>query len=157
MTAKSPEDDDRLVEDIYDALDEGAPERALASARIALHDAPDDPVLHFLAASRCANWIFPPKPSQNSAVPSRRIPTTRNSSRSRRGVFAMCRFGEAKADAESALATEIAQADALWVLGLVLEREGRLKRRTRSSTPPPASIRSVFGRRCDCLATRLPR
>ena len=50
MIGKQGEDDDGLVEDIYDALDDGEPERALAAARIALHDAPDDPVLHFLAA-----------------------------------------------------------------------------------------------------------
>ena len=49
MSPKRTEDDDRLVEEIYDALDDGQPERALAAARIALHATPDDPVLHFLA------------------------------------------------------------------------------------------------------------
>jgi len=51
MIGHSGEDDDRLVEEIYDALDAGEPERALASARIALHEAPDDPILHFLAGA----------------------------------------------------------------------------------------------------------
>jgi hypothetical protein len=52
MSAKRPEDDDRLVEEIYDALDDASPERALASARIALHDAPDDPCCISWRASR---------------------------------------------------------------------------------------------------------
>ena len=126
MTAKRPEDDDRLVEEIYDALDEGAPERALASARIALHDAPDDPVLHFLAGIALCELDLSEEAvlEFGHAIASDPDDPEFRAARAQ-ALFATCRFAEARDDAETALATERAHADALWVLGLVLEREGR--------------------------------
>jgi predicted Zn-dependent protease with MMP-like domain len=126
MTPKRPEDDDRVVEDIYDALDDGAPERALASARIALHEAPDDPVLHFLAGIALRELDVP----ADAVVEfSRAIASDPDDPEFRaaraEALYATCRFEEAQADAESALATDRTQADALWVMGLVLERRGR--------------------------------
>ena len=127
MSAKGPEDDDRLVEEIYDALDDGAPERALASARIALHDAPDDPVLRFLAGVALRELDQP-----ESAILEfdRAIALDPDDPEFRaaraQALFASCRFGEARKDAETALTHDKAHADALWVLGLVMEREGRL-------------------------------
>ena len=126
MSPKRSEDDDRLVEDIYDALDEGTPERALASARIALHDAPDDPVLHFLAGIALCELDLPEEAVSEfgRAIASDPDDPEFRSARAQ-ALFATCRFAEARDDAENALATDPAQADALCVLGLVLEREGR--------------------------------
>ena len=126
MSVKRPEDDDRVVEEIYDALDEGAPERALASARIALHAVPDDPVLHFLAgialleldAAAEAIGEFDRAIASDPEDPEFRAARAQ-------ARFATCRFAEAKDDAQHALATDPSQADALQTLGLVLEREGR--------------------------------
>ena len=126
MTVKRPEDDDRLVEEIYDALDEGTPERALASARIALHDAPDDPVLHFLAGVALRELDQPEEAvlEFDQAIASDPDDPEFRAARAQ-AYFATCRFGEARGDAEAALKHDKTHADALWVLGLVLEREGR--------------------------------
>jgi predicted Zn-dependent protease with MMP-like domain len=126
MSPKRPEDDDRLVEEIYDALDEGAPEGALAAARIALHDAPDDPVLHFLAGIALCELDLPEEAvlEFGRAIASDPDDPEFRAARAQ-ALFATCRFAEAKDDAENALATDSEQADALCVLGLVLEREGR--------------------------------
>jgi predicted Zn-dependent protease with MMP-like domain len=126
MSPQRTEDDDRLVEEIYDALDEGNPERALASARIALHAAPDDPVLHFLAGVALGELDLPQEaiPEFGRAIDADPDDPEFRSARAQ-ALFATCRFAEAKADATHALATDPAQADALCVLGLVLEREGR--------------------------------
>jgi predicted Zn-dependent protease with MMP-like domain/Flp pilus assembly protein TadD len=128
MSVKGPEDDDRLVEEIYDALDEGAPERALASARIALHDAPDDPVLHFLAGIALRELDLPQDALSefDRAIASDPDDPEFRAARAS-AFFATCRFREARGDAEVALASDKAHADALWVLGCVLEREGRFK------------------------------
>src|SRR5262245_60080358 len=126
MSPERTEDDDRLVEEIYDALDEGNPERALASARIALHAAPDDPVLHFLAGVALCELDLPGEaiPEFGRAIDADPDDPEFRSARAQ-ALFTTCRFAEAKADAGHALATDPAQADALCVLGLVLEREGR--------------------------------
>jgi predicted Zn-dependent protease with MMP-like domain len=126
MSPNRSEDDDRLVEDIYDALDEGNPERALAQAKIALHDAPDDPVLHFLAGVALHELDQPHEAvlALNRAIALDPDDPEFLAARAR-AYFSGCRFPEARADAEKALAADAAHADALQVLGLVLEREGR--------------------------------
>jgi len=126
MSPQRTEDDDRLVEEIYDALDEGSPERALASARIALHTAGDDPVLHFLAGIALCELERPDQAvlEFGRAIDSDPDDPEFRSARAQ-ALFAICRFAEAKDDAERALATDPAQADALCILGLVLERDGR--------------------------------
>jgi len=122
----SSEQDDRLVERIYDALDEGEPERALAETRIALHDAPDDPVLHFLAGIALLTLD---RPEDAAAALDRAIDLDPDDPEFRaaraKARFAACRFADAREDAERALAAEPRQAEALSVLALVLEREGR--------------------------------
>jgi len=126
MSKKRPEDDDRLVEEIYDALDEGAPERALSSARIALHDAPDDPVLHFLAGVALREMDSPDEAVSEFGRAIEADPDDPEFRAARAlALFATCRFAEAKDDAARALATDPSHADALFVLGLVAEREGR--------------------------------
>jgi len=126
MSAKRSEDDDRLVEEIYDALDDGRPEKALAAARIALHDAPDDPVLHFLAGIALHELDQPQAAVAELDVAITLDPDDPEFLAARaRARYASCHFVEAKADALHALAADAGHADALQVLGLVLEREGR--------------------------------
>jgi len=119
-------EDDRLVEQIYDALDEGNPESALASARIALHTAPDDPVLRFLAGIALCELELPGEaiPEFSRAIDADPDDPEFRSARAQ-ALFAICRFTESRADAEHALRIDPAQADALSTLGLALEREGR--------------------------------
>jgi predicted Zn-dependent protease with MMP-like domain len=126
MTPERSEDDGRLVEEIYDALDAGAPERALASARIALHAAPGDPVLHFLAgvALRELGEVDGAVSEFDRAMIADPDDPEFSAARAQ-ALFSLCRFSEAKADAERALTTEPEHADALQVLGLLLERERR--------------------------------
>jgi predicted Zn-dependent protease with MMP-like domain/cytochrome c-type biogenesis protein CcmH/NrfG len=128
MSAKRSEDDDRLVEEIYDALDDGRPEEALASARIALHDAPEDPVLHFLAGIALHELD---QPEAAIAALDRAIALDPDDpeflAARAQACYASCRFAEASADALRALAADAAHADALHTLGLVLERDGRFE------------------------------
>ncbi len=126
MSGKRPEDEDRVVEEIYDALDADEPERALASARIALRDAPDDPVLHFLAGIALGELDQPEGALAEFDVAVAADPDDPEFRAARaHTLFALCRFAPARRDAERALASDPAKADALQVLGLVLEREGR--------------------------------
>src|SRR5262245_39358845 len=119
MTSKRHEDDDRLVEQIYDALDAGTPDRALAAARIALHDAPDDPVLHFLAGIALVEMDLPGEAIAefDHAIASDPDDPEFLAARSR-ARFATCRFKDAKSDAEHAISVEPDCAEALCVLAL---------------------------------------
>lgn len=144
MSVKHPEDEDRVVEEIYDALDAGAPESALASARIALHGAPDDPVLHFLAgvalleldAAGDAIGEFDLAIDSDPEDPEFRAARAQ-------ALFAVCRFADARNDALRALESDPSQADALQILGLVLEREGKF---AEADAKLAASARSDPGR-----------
>jgi hypothetical protein len=126
MTAKRPEDDDPARRGNLRRPRRRTPDRAFASARIALHDAPDDPCHAFpgrawrSASSTPADAVLefgraialdPDDPEIRAARA--------------QALFATCRFLEAQADAEAAL-TEKAHADALWVLGLI-STEGRFE------------------------------
>lgn len=126
MSPKRPEDDDRLVEQIYDALDEGTPERALAAARIALHDAPGDPVLHFLAgvALREMDQTQEALLEFDRAIELDPDDPEFRAARAQ-AHFSTCGFAAAKDDATAALATDSAHADASYVLALLVEREQR--------------------------------
>lgn len=126
MSSKPPEDDDRLVEEIYDALDDGRAEEALAAARVALRDGPDDPVLHFLAG--VALFEMDQAPAAIAEL-DRAIALDPDDPEflavRAQAYYATCRFAEAKADADRAIAADAGSADALRILGLVLERDGR--------------------------------
>jgi len=126
MSGNHSEDDDRLVEDIYDDLDQGAPERALASARIALHATPDDPVLHFLAGIALLELE---QPEQAVEELSRAIAIDSEDPEFRtaraQALFAIGRFAEARDDALKAASADASLADPLHVIGRVLERQGR--------------------------------
>ena len=128
MSDRRGEDDDHVVEEIYDALDAGAPDRALASARIALHTAPEDPVLRFLAGIALLELDDAAAASREFDLAVAADPEDPEFRAARaQARFATCRFDEAREDALHALATDPSQADALQTLGLVLEREGRFK------------------------------
>jgi predicted Zn-dependent protease with MMP-like domain len=120
------DDDEKLVEEIYDALDAGAPERALAAARIALHDAPDDPVLHYLAGIALIE-MEQYEPAERELTRALALDPDDPEFRTARAQarFALCRFDGARDDAERAVATDVSIADARIVLGLVAEREGK--------------------------------
>jgi predicted Zn-dependent protease with MMP-like domain len=126
MIGKPGEDDDRLVEEIYDALDDGEPERALAASRIALHDAPDDPVLHFLAGVALLDLG---QPEDAAAALGRAVDLDPDDAEFRshlaQALFATCAFERAGSEAERALALDPGLADALSVAALVDERAGR--------------------------------
>lgn len=126
MNATRDDEDDRLVEEIYDALDDGRPQAALASARIALHDAPDDPVLHFLAGIALLDLE---QPEQAADALSRAAELDPEDAEFRavraQALFATCAFEEAQADAEAALALDPRSPTALWVSAMLFERAGR--------------------------------
>jgi predicted Zn-dependent protease with MMP-like domain/Flp pilus assembly protein TadD len=127
MSGNHSEDDDRLVEAIYDALDAGQPERALASARIALHDSPDDPVLHFLAGIALIELDQPEQAIDDLTRAIEADPDDPEFRTARaQALFATCRFAEAAEDAATAVAADASLADACNVLALTLERAGRL-------------------------------
>jgi predicted Zn-dependent protease with MMP-like domain/Tfp pilus assembly protein PilF len=126
MSGKHSGDDDQLVEDIYDALDQGQPERALASARIALHDVPDDPVLHFLAGIALLELEQPEQAVEDLTRAIAADPDDPEFRTARaQALFSIGRFAEAKDDALAATSADRALAEPLQVIGLVLEREGR--------------------------------
>ena len=128
MNPSRPEDEDRTVEEIYDALDEGRLEHALASARIASHASPEDPVLHFLAGVALLEMGQP----EDAVEALRRAVALDPEDPEFRAVcaqalFAGCRFAEARAECVRALSADPSQAFALHTSGLLLEREGRLE------------------------------
>jgi predicted Zn-dependent protease with MMP-like domain len=126
MSAKRPEDEDRLVEEIYDALDEGRPEDALATARMALHDVQDDPVLHFLAGVALDEMDQREAALEELTLAIAIDPDDPEFLAARARVeFSTLRFAEAATDAVRALAADPDHADALRILGLTLERDGR--------------------------------
>jgi predicted Zn-dependent protease with MMP-like domain len=126
MSGKHTEDDDRLVEEIYDALDRGEPEGALASARIALHLTPEDPVLHFLAGVALFDLG---QPEDAAEALGRAVELDPDDAEFRahlaQALFATCAFDRALAEAERALALDPDLTDALCVAALVDERAGR--------------------------------
>jgi len=126
MSAPSEDGDDRVVEEIYDALDAGAPERAYAAARIALTRSPDDPVLHFLAGTALLDLD---QPEDAAAALARAVTLDPEDAEFRamhaQALFAACAFGRARAEAERAVAIDQASADGRYVRAMVLEREGR--------------------------------
>ena len=125
MNPPEAPDDDRLVEEIYDALDAGKPERALASARIALHRAPSDPVLHFLAGVALLDLG---QPDEAAAFLARAAELDPDDAEFRavhaQALFATCAFENAATEARAALAADPHAAEASRVLAMILERDG---------------------------------
>jgi len=127
MSGPHGQDEDRLVEEIYDALDAGEPERALASARIALHEAPDDPILHFLAGIALSD-LGQPEDAVSALARSVELDPDDAEFRAHlaRALYATCAFDRAGEEARRALSLDADAADAVFVAAMVDERAGRL-------------------------------
>lgn len=129
MSPKSPtpDDDERIVEEIYDALDAGDPDGALSRAKIALHELGDDPVLRFLAGQAYLELDRPDdaaKELRNAVALDPEDPEFRASLAV--ALFRGCRFAEARPEAKAALEAEPDLPDALTIAALLDERDGNL-------------------------------
>lgn len=126
MSAPDADGDDRVLEEIYDALDGGEPERAYAAARMAMTKAADDPVLHFLAGTALLDLDQP----EDAAVELERAVSLDPEDAEFRAMlaqalFASCAFDRARTESDRAVALDPASADGLYVRAMVLERDGR--------------------------------
>jgi predicted Zn-dependent protease with MMP-like domain len=119
-------DADPVLESIYDALDRGDPEAALAEARSALAAEEDDPVLRFLAGTALMELDQPEEATGEFA---RAVALDPDDAEFRANhalaLYKACRFPEAAAQAREAVEADPRYADAQHVLGLALEREDR--------------------------------
>ena len=121
--------DDRdlaVIESIYDALDDGRPERALALARDMLRRSPeDDPVLRFLAGRALTELDRPDEAEEELR---RAVALDPDDPEFRTDLaeclYLSCRFDDALEHARRAVALDDAFPDAHYLLALLLEREG---------------------------------
>ena len=120
--------EDRLVEEIYDALDRQEPETALALARGALDGSDgEDPVLRFLAGVALLEMDHPEEAAEQLRRASGLDPEDAEfRSNLSLALFRSCRFAEAEAEAHRALQSDPGMPDAHVVVALVLERQWRL-------------------------------
>lgn len=119
-------DTDPVLESIYDALDRGDPEAALAQAREALRAEGEDPVLRFLSGTSLLALDRPEEAAEELARAVELDPEDAEFRASAAlALFRACRFGEAAAQAREAVEADPRYAEARHVLGLTLEREGR--------------------------------
>lgn len=144
-------DDDRVVEEIYDALDAGDPRSALARARIALHEIGEDPVLYFLAGTALLDLDEPDAAAEDLE---RAVALDPDDAEFRAthayALFKACRFDDAAAAAKKALEADPGLPDALHASALILEREGNVEESDRRFAraakldperfPPPVRI-----------------
>jgi predicted Zn-dependent protease with MMP-like domain len=148
---KNTSDDDRIVEEIYDALDAGDARTALARARIALHEMGEDPVLHFLAGTALLDLDEPAAAAEDLE---RAVALDPDDAEFRAALayalYKACRFGDAAAAAQKALEADPGLPDALHAAALIDEREGRVEEADRKFAraskldperfPPPVRI-----------------
>src|SRR5688572_1845622 len=161
-------DTDPVLESIYDALDRGDAEAALAGAREALGHEGDDPVLRFLAGTALLALDRPEEAADELA---RAVELDPEDAEFRAGhalaLFRACRFPEAAAQAREAVEADPRYDDAQHVLGLCLEREGQLEAADAAfgraavidpeAFPLPARLsREAFERQVAAAADLLP-
>jgi predicted Zn-dependent protease with MMP-like domain len=124
MTPASRDEDP--LEAIYDHLEAGEPDRALAATRIALAREGEDPVLRFLAGQALLALDEPGEAIEEFA---RAVDLDPDDPEFRAklaySLYRVCRFEDASREAERAVASDPKCPDALDVRGLTLEREGR--------------------------------
>jgi len=119
-----------LVEAIYDALDGDDPERALELARRALTgDDGDDPVIQFLAGVALLELD---EPEQAADLLARAVEIDPDDAEFRANLalalYRACRFDDAATEADRAGKSDPNLPDALFVRGLLLERQGSMDR-----------------------------
>jgi predicted Zn-dependent protease with MMP-like domain len=156
------------VEAIYDALDAGHPERALALARGTLKKLPhDDPVLRFLAGRALVEMD---SPDDGAAELLRAVELDPDDAEFRtdlaEALYLCCRFDEAVEHARRAVALDDAFADAHYILALLLERGAsaraerhfeRAEQLDAERFPAPCRVsRDEFGRQLERAREMLP-
>lgn len=122
------ESEDRLVEEIYDALDGGDPAFALARAELALAGNADDPVLQFLAGLARLEMD---DPAGAVAALERAVAIDPDDAEFRSvlatALFRCARFAEAGDHARRVVEADPRHPAAHHVLGMTLERDGRFE------------------------------
>jgi predicted Zn-dependent protease with MMP-like domain len=116
------------LDGIYDALDGGQPELALARAREALEAGGEqDPVLHLLSGVALLE-LDDPEGATTSLERACAIDPDDAESRAylAEAHFRCCRFEPAEREARAAVRADGSLPHARWLLGLALERRGRL-------------------------------
>jgi len=131
MTDSETRDPDlEPVEAIYDALDYGDPETALVLARRALTEGGvehEDPVLHFLAGVALLELDRPADAVTALRIACKLDPDDAEfRARFAEAFFTGCRFEDAEREARQATESDSRLPHGYWILGLVLERAGRL-------------------------------
>lgn len=161
-------DDDRVVEEIYDALDSGDARAALARARTALHELGEDPVLHFLAGSALLDLDEPADAADDLQRAVALDPDDVDFRATLAyALYRACRFGDAADAAVKALEADSRHPDALHAAALIEERGGRFdeadRKFARASTldperfPPPVRIsREEFEKEVVAAGEMLP-
>jgi predicted Zn-dependent protease with MMP-like domain len=128
VTAAGHDQDDALLAEIYDFLEAGEPERALAGARIALKREGDDPVLRFLAGQALLDLDQPGEACVELARAVELDPDDPEfRSKHAFALFKACRFHEAEEQSRLAVEADPGCPDALDVRGLLLERRGEFR------------------------------
>lgn len=116
-----------MIDSIYEALDRGDPDAALALARDALEHDDQDPVVQLLAAVALLELDRP----ADAVVRLRRATELDPDDPELRAnlalaLFRSCAFDDAAAEARRAVEADDTLPDAHYIQGLVLERQGRL-------------------------------
>jgi predicted Zn-dependent protease with MMP-like domain len=126
MSFSSEQDPDlQTVERIYDALESGDPESALALARTALATDSDDPVVRFLAGLACLDLDRPHEAVLELQHAVQLDPDDAESrSQLAYALFRTCRFDEARTEASKTLELDATISDAHYTTGLLAERAG---------------------------------
>jgi predicted Zn-dependent protease with MMP-like domain/Flp pilus assembly protein TadD len=136
-----------LLEAIYDALDEEQPQRALALAREALSGGDEeDPVVCFLAGVALLELDEPERAADFLGRAVRIDPDDAEfRTNLALALYRCCRFAEAAVEAERAVESDPSLPDALFVQGLLLERQG-----------PPGPADEAFRRAAELDPERFP-
>ena len=126
MSFSAEQDPDlQTVERIYDALESGDPESALALARKALATDSDDPVVRFLAGLACLDLDRVAEAVLELRQAVKLDPDDAEfRSQLAYALYRNCRFEEARAEASKTLELDATIPDAHYTTGLVAERAG---------------------------------
>jgi predicted Zn-dependent protease with MMP-like domain len=119
-------DDDRIVEQIYEARDNGEFEEALRLALHGIRVLGEDPVLRFLAGVSLIDLDQPERGAEELAIAVNLDPDDAEfRAHLAYALFKSCRFGEAEAESRRALESDPEVPEAHEALALALERRGQ--------------------------------